>query len=92
LKIFIWSKPSFEKDVSLVFSTKEILVWFETNPQGHGMRILIGSFFNLVSSIVNQINIYVLHVNDDILIVALYVDDLVIIGGSANLILGLKRS
>ena len=36
-------------------------------------------------------NIYVLHVHGDTLILALYVDDLVIIGNNANLILGLKK-
>jgi hypothetical protein len=46
----------------------------------------------LVSNVVNQDhNIYVLHVNDETLIVALYVDDLVITGSNVNLILGLKK-
>ena len=36
-------------------------------------------------------NIYVLHVHGDTLIVALYVDDLVIIGNNVNLIFGLKK-
>jgi hypothetical protein len=36
-------------------------------------------------------NIYVFHVNGETLIVTLYVDDLVIIGINANLILGLKK-
>ena len=36
-------------------------------------------------------NIYVLHVHDDTLIVALYVDDLVMTGNNVNLILGLKK-
>ena len=36
-------------------------------------------------------NIYVLHVHGDTLIVALHVDDLVITGNNANLILGMKK-
>ena len=36
-------------------------------------------------------NIYVLHIHGDTLIVALYVDDLVITGNNVNLILGLKK-
>jgi hypothetical protein len=36
-------------------------------------------------------NIYVLHVNGETLIVALYVDDLVITRSNVNLILGLKK-
>jgi hypothetical protein len=41
--------------------------------------------FELVDSI------YVLHVNYDILIIELYVDDLVITSGSANFIWSLKK-
>jgi hypothetical protein len=36
-------------------------------------------------------NIYLLHVNVETLIVALYLDDLVIIGSNVNLMLGLKK-
>ena len=36
-------------------------------------------------------SIYVLHVNGDTLIVALYVDDLVTIGNNVNLIFSLKK-
>ena len=36
-------------------------------------------------------NIYVLHVHGDTIIVALYVDDTVIIGNNVDLILGLKK-
>ena len=82
--------PSFVTDSGLVFRLKksyglkqEPCAWYEK----------IGCFFANISfkCCESDHNIYVLHAHGDTLIVALYVDDLVINGNNVDLILGLKK-
>ena len=57
-----------------------------------GMKILIGFFINLsLKHCDYDHNICVLHVDGETLILALYIDDLVITRNNVNLILGLKK-
>jgi hypothetical protein len=81
----------FEKDGSLVCQVEKYLYGLKQVP-GPWYEKIDYFFLNFgLKHYESSHNIYVIHVNDDTLIVALYVDYLVITGGSIDLILGLKK-
>lgn len=90
-EIYMEQPLDFEKDVNLVCQLKKSLYGFKQAPRAWYEKIdcfFIDLGFKCCES---NNSIYVLHTKDEILIVALYVNDLVIIGSNVDLILGLKK-
>jgi hypothetical protein len=83
-EIYMEQTPGFEKDGSLVCQLKKSLYGLKQAPKAWYEKIdkfFLNFGFKCCES---NHSIYVLHVNDDTLIVALYVDDLVITRGSVT--------
>ena len=83
--------PSFVKDSNLVCQRKKYLYGLKQAPHALYEKINC-SYINLGLKCCRfSNNVYVLHVHDDTLIIALYVNDLVITTNNVNLILSLKK-
>ena len=83
--------PGFVTDCGLVCWLKKSLYGLKQAP--HALyESNDNSFFNTgFKHFEFDCCIYVLHVHSDTLIIALYVDDLIITGNNVNMILGLKK-
>jgi hypothetical protein len=91
-EIYMEQPPSFEKDGSLVCQLKQSLYGLKQAPKAWHEKInklFLNFGFKRCES---EHNVYVLHVNNDNLIITLYVDDLVITRGSVDLISGFEET